>query len=192
MADVPLELQQLLALSRDRATYQNPLFQATTQLAYSLLPTYARQGTSLGTLGSGLPQVSPQSGGVGLGRALGAGALGALASGGSGAGGPLKALIDGLKKLFSHQYQIQGDKPYGGGALTGGGQDPFQPFTGWDPYGGDPNLGRSPETWDPQLQPNVTTSEVFGGLADPYLNTGGGGSGESYDWSLLPGYGGRP
>ena len=192
MADVPLELQQLLALSRDRAAYQNPLFQATTQLAYSLLPTYARQGTNLsGTLGSGLPQVSPQSGGLGFGRALGAGALGALAAGGSGAGGPLKALIDGLKKLFAHRAQgIQGDQPYGGGALTGGGQDPFQPFLGWDPYGGDPNLGRSANQWDPQPQPMVTTSEEFGGLANPYQ--GGGGSGESYDWSLLPGYGGRP
>ena len=178
MADVPPELQQLLALSRDRTAYQNPLFQATTQLAYSMLPTYARQGTALsGSLGSGIPATAPQSDGSGLGGMLGAGALGALA--GNGASGNLSSLIDGLKRLFMRQRGIQGDRPYGGGALTGGGQG-APGFGGWDP-------GVSDQYGQPYLpsDPGVYYGQGGGG-ASPSDPSGGSGVGPGmqgyYDW----------
>lgn len=134
MADNP-ELSQLLQLSRDRTAYQNPLFQAVTQMAYRGLPTYAREGTQLsGTLSNQAPAPS-QSGGGGLGQTLGAAGLGALAGNALGGGNMLGALIDGLKKLFGHggRDTVQGDSPFGGGALTGpSAYDPWD-FMGWDP-----------------------------------------------------------
>lgn len=134
MADSP-ELQQLLALSRDRTAYSNPLYQAVTQMAYRGLPTYAREGTNLsGTLSN---QAPPASGGGGMNPALaaalgasGMGALDALMGGKNGGSLPIQQLINGLKKLFGGgQDTVQGDKPYSGGALTGPGFD--NSFAGW-------------------------------------------------------------
>lgn len=47
--NVPPEITSMLKLSSDRANYQNPLFQAATQGTYQMLPTFARQGTSMPT-----------------------------------------------------------------------------------------------------------------------------------------------
>lgn len=137
----PPELQQLLAQSRDRTAYQNPLFQAVTQMAYNGLPTYARQGTQLsGTLSNQAPPVAPQGGGGSdLAKMLAAGGAGALAGNALSGGNALGALIAGLKKLFGHggRDTVQGDQPYGGGALTGPGFDP-NGFMGWDASVSDP------------------------------------------------------
>ena len=156
----PPELQQLLALSRDRTAYQNPLFQAVSQMAYRGLPAYAREGTALsGTLSNQAPAASPQGGGMGLGGAIGAAGLGALLGNAlSGGGGEIGALIKGLKKLLhigdNGRDTVQGDKPYGGGALMNPTQGfPNLDFLGWP---GDRNL----ETVK-SLTPNVTTSENF-------------------------------
>lgn len=151
----PDELQQLLALSRDRVAYQNPLFQAVTQMAYSGLPIYARQGTQLsGSLPNAIPAIAPRSGGMspataGLLGGLGGAALNSLGPNGN----ALKALIDGIKKLFSHQQGIQGNKPFGGGITPSA--NPYNPndlFLGW------PNQPGSARG----LTPNVTTSEIYG------------------------------
>jgi hypothetical protein len=114
MADIP-ELQQLLAMSCDRASYQNPLFQAVTQMAYSGLPTYARQGTQLSGSLSNVAPPAQASGGMSPLLAGGLGALGGAALNSLGPqGNMLKAIIDGLKKLIAarHGRTIQGNKPY--------------------------------------------------------------------------------
>jgi len=102
--DVPPQLSQLLDLSVGRTAYQNPLFQATTQGAYQMLPTFARQGTALtGNLSNAIAAPASTSGGPGIGSIAGPAGLAALAAllgGGSGASGNLKSIIDGLKKLF--------------------------------------------------------------------------------------------
>jgi hypothetical protein len=145
----PPELQQLLSESVNRTKYQNPLFQAVTQMAYGGLPTYAREGTSLGQLGPAAP-IQPQQGDSDLLKMLGAGGIGAALGGlGSGGGGPLGALIQGLKKLFGGgggvSPTVQGDQPYGGGALMGGGQG-APGFEGWD-VNGPPMLPSDPGFW---------------------------------------------
>lgn len=138
------ELQQLLAMSRDRAAYQNPLFQSVTQMAYAGLPDYARKGTQLsGTLSN---QAPPAQASGGMNPAL-AGALGGLGGAALNSLGPngnaLGALIDGIKKLLSHNSS----NPYGASGVTGvggvGGKylpsyDPFSndPFSGWGGEGG--------------------------------------------------------
>jgi hypothetical protein len=175
MADIP-ELQQLLAMSRDRTAYQNPLFQAVTQMAYSGLPTYARQGTQLsGSLSNVAPPAPASGGGMSPLLAGGLGALGGAALNSLGPqGNMLKAIIDGLKKLIAarHGRTIQGNKPYPGGALTGGGQPALYPFPGMAG-----NQGMDPNRW-PGGDPTVTTSESFPGFfpEDPFPDspTGGG------------------
>jgi len=158
MADIP-ELQQLLAQSRDRVAYQNPLFQAVTQMAYSGLPTYARQGTQLsGTLSNQAPPMpAPSGGGINPALAGGLGALGGMALNKLGPQGDmLGALIDGIKKLLATKTRpIQGNKPYPGGALTGGGQPAMYPFPGMAG-----NEGLDPNRW-PGGNPNVSTEETF-------------------------------
>jgi len=105
--DVPPQLSQLLDLSVGRTAYQNPLFQATTQGAYSMLPTFARQGTALtGGLSNAIPAApTSTSGGPGIGSIAGPAGLAALAAllgggGGSGASGNLSTIANALKKLF--------------------------------------------------------------------------------------------
>lgn len=168
----PPELQQLLAQSRDRTAYQNPLFQAVTQMAYRGLPVYAREGTQLsGTLSNQAPAVAPQSGGgmspltSGILGGLGGAALNSLGPNGN----LLGAAIDGLKKLFGHRDQgVQGNRPYGGGAQTGPGMS--------------------------QNLPNDALMFPFGydwtGPQDPSQGTGvGPGMQRYYDWLATQGGG---
>src|SRR6266571_204767 len=112
---VPPQLSQLLDQSVARTAYQNPLFQATTQGVYSMLPTFARQGTALsGTLSNAIPAAPATSGGPGLGSLAGIGGLGALAAllgSGSGAGGNLGKLIKALVDKFKGtDPTVQGNK----------------------------------------------------------------------------------
>lgn len=161
MADNP-ELQQLLAMSRDRTAYQNPLFQAVTQMAYRGLPTYAREGTQLsGTLSNQAPPAQG-SGGGGMNPLL-AGGIGAGLGALAGNGNALGALIEGLKKLFGHggRNTVQGDSPYGGGALTGPGFDP-NGFTGWDPSVSDPS-GNPYLLSDPGFYTGMSVNDPSGG-----------------------------
>lgn len=165
---VPPQLSQLLDQSVQRQAYQNPLFQATTQGAYSMLPTFAKQGTQLSGSLSSTPPAAPASGGGGGGAAAGGIGLAALAGllgpGGGGGSMDFGKILAGLKKLFSHNEKgVQGDKPYEGGALTGPtGPDPFK-FLGFDP-------GPAP---DPEPQGRVETNETFAFpndvFNDPYL-----------------------
>ena len=123
----PPELSQLLAMSRDRTAYQNPLFQAVTQMAYGGLPTYARQGTQLsGSLSNQAPPAPTSGGGMNPLLAGGLGALGGAAANSLGPGGnALGALIKGLKRLFGGggRDTVQGDEPFGGGGLPGMGSN---------------------------------------------------------------------
>ncbi len=156
----PPELQQLLALARDRTAYQNPLFQAVTQMAYQGLPTYARSGTSLGSLAPGVPGIMPQDGGGGPGSLTSGllGSLGGIALNSLGGGNALGALISALKKLFLHQQAtVQGNRPYGGGTGLTTGNPGLPSFLGW----ADPSSAPASAP-----QPNVTTSETYN--FDPY------------------------
>jgi hypothetical protein len=166
------ELQQLLAMSRDRTAYQNPLFQAVTQMAYGGLPSYARQGTQLsGTLSNVAPPALASSDGM---SPLTSGLLGGLAGAGLNALGPngnaLGALIDGIKKLLAMRNQappIQGNKPIAGlngptGLPIGNLYDPSKYFPGW------PNQPASERT----LRPGVTTDEIFGLPSMPFPDFG--------------------
>ena len=177
------EIAQLLALSRDRTAYQNPLFQAVTQMAYRGLPTYAREGTQLsGSLSNQIPQTSQSGGGMNpaLAAALGAGGMGALdalmSHGGS--NNAVGALIEGLKKLFGHRGgngSVQGDEPFSGGALTG----PNTLFSGYE---------RTPDrSWNtglPYEQPFLTSDPGFyTGMTyptDPSRGTGVGPGMQQY------------
>ena len=151
------EIAQLLGLARDRTAYQNPLFQAVSQMAYRGLPAYAREGTQLSGTLSNHPPAASQGGGIGIGGALGAAGLGALAGNAlSGGGGELGKLIASLAKLLrgkGGRDTVQGDQPFPGGALMG--PPAFDPtrFMGWP---SDRNLGPVKP-----LTPNVTTSETF-------------------------------
>lgn len=188
MADNP-ELQRLLAMSVDRTAYQNPLFQAVSQMAYAGLPTYARQGTQLsGTLSNQPPAAQAPGGGIGPGAAGILGGLGGAALNGlSGGGGPLKALIDGIKKLLSHNSA----NPYGKTSISNNYDpqfyDPNDPFAISGVLPGLPGEGTQ---WPGAPMPNVTTSEDYGlygagGIGDqgPYWPDeftpyGGGGMGD--------------
>ena len=167
--DVPPQLSQLLDLSVGRTAYQNPLFQATTQGAYAMLPTFARQGTALtGNLSNAIPAAPANtSGGPGLGAIAGPAGLAALAAllgSGSGASGNLSSIANALKKLFGSKPTmpsptVQGNKPFPGGALTGPSAYDPNAFMGW--------------ATPPEPTPNVTTttdfSYPFDVLNDPYF-----------------------
>jgi hypothetical protein len=183
-ANVPPELRQLLAQSVQRQQYQNPLFEAVTNQAFSGLPSYARQGLSLGP---GLPAQAPQVDSGGMPdwlRAALAGAGGAAAGDAMSGGNMMKALIDGLKKLFGPHGRdtVQGNKPYAGGALTGPGAfDPSQ-FMGWDQG----PSGRDGGQWDPFLPSDPGVYTGWDGLpSDPSGGTGLGPGMQSH-------YGGLP
>lgn len=185
---VPPQVSQLLDQSVARQAYQNPLFQATTQGVYDMLPDFAKNGTQLsGTLSNVAPAAPAQgSGGPGLGTAAGLGGLSALAGllgNGSSSGGPLGPIFDAIKKLFHRNSggTVQGNKPDAGGGLPSGNPGTTG-FTGWDP-----NVS------DPQGNPFLPSDPGFyvgGGVAtDPsggtgigpgmqdYYNSGGGGGG---------------
>jgi hypothetical protein len=196
--DVPPQLSQLLDLSVGRTAYQNPLFQATTQGAYAMLPTFARQGTALtGNLSNAIPAAPANtSGGPGLGAIAGPAGLAALAAllgSGSGASGNLSSIANALKKLFGSKPttppptfppskpvspdQFPGFSYPGLGDLPPGPVDPHD-FPGYTPY--------------PDPFGNVDTSEIFGPWPettdpfapfDPGLLGGAGGSAEdNFGW----------
>lgn len=164
---VPPQLSQLLDNAVARQGYQNPLYQATTKGVYDMLPTFAKEGTSLsGNLPSTIPQsasASASGGGPGLGTAVGAGALGALAAAlgkaGSGSGGDISKLVKDIIDHFKKQRQIQGNKPYQGGALPSGNPG-MNGFTGWDNSW---DVGMNYDQWPGGggPTPNVTTDMNF-------------------------------
>lgn len=176
---------------------QAPLRQAVTQQAMNMLPNSAYPGgrPALSAVGAGPAPVASSSSGSDLAKLLAAGGAGAglgallakLASGGS-SGGDLGKLAAAIKNLFSGGSGggVQGNKPYPGGALTGGGQDPNSGFTGWP--GTDPGSGlllSDPGTWwDPNTGSGAAPTDPSGGsgvgpgMQDYYATGGGSSSGE--------------
>lgn len=183
MANTPPELQQLLSESVNRTQYQNPLFQAVTQMAYQGLPTYARQGTSLGQMGPAAPIQQQQDGGgipdwmKMLGAGLGGAALNSLGP----QGNALKALIDGLKKLFGGGNGPGLTGPHTPGTPNLPYQDPS--FSGWDPSvsnsNGNPFLPSDPGVYYGPGSGGASPTDPSGGTGvgpgmENYYNNGGG------------------
>lgn len=197
---VPPELSQLSKIAVDRAAYQNPLFQATNQGIYGMLPDFAKQGTSLsGSLSNQAPAPSSASSGGGgmnplLAAGLGAGGMGlldALLKSQGGSNIPFDAILKGLKKLFGGggRDTVQGNQPQPGGAAMNPTQGyPDMSFTGWDssvsdPYG-NPYLPSDPGFYTGMNFPNDPSGgtgvgpgmqEFYGGggqMTDPW-NPGG-------------------
>jgi hypothetical protein len=128
---VPPQLNALLDSAVNRQKYQDPLFQATTQGVYSMLPTFAKQGTSLGASVPTTTTPTAQSGGngPGLGTAAGIGGAAALAGllGNAPSGGAfdLGKIINGLKKVLG----IGGEMNHG--TIDNAGWLPsYDPFSG--------------------------------------------------------------
>jgi hypothetical protein len=193
--NVPPQLGQLLDMSLQQNAYQNPLRQAVTQGAYGMLPTFMREGTQLtGGLTNSVPAPGNYSGGGGggvnkAGVAGGAG-LAALAAllGKSGSGGEmnLSKIFNWIKSKFGHQ--VQGNKPYAGGALPSGNPGTFGGFEGWanDDFSGPqdfmgpidqgPHGTVNTDEWMGQWPETLTPFDPF----DPgQLPQGGGG--DSFD-----------
>lgn len=195
---VPPQLSQLLQMGVDRAAYQNPLFQATTQGTYRMLPNFATEGTKLsGTLSNQPP--APNSGSAGGGGSsdnpltslnplrnpLLAAALGKAASDAAHGNIPFSDVMNGLKKLFG------GNTNLFGGKTTTSGTNPFGTnlpgYQNW--WFNDPSMGTAT---GPQQDPSGGTG-VGPGMQDYYNwlgnqpNTSNGGG--EFDWSSLPGYG---
>jgi hypothetical protein len=156
---VPPELSQLLQMSNQRYAYQNPLFQATTQGAYDMLPDFAKTGTSLtGSLPNAIPAANSGSGGTsgpGLGTAAGLGGLSALLAllgGSGGGGGSLSKVFDEIKKKFhGSQPTPAGVNATGPGFVNGSGGS-FDESGDWVPDQGMPDL--TPETSGRAFGPN--------------------------------------
>lgn len=181
---MPPEVTQLLQQSVGRQQYQNPLFQAVTNQAFMGLPTYARQGLSLGSsIPSGAPAGggSPTTGGGGL-SPLAAGAIGG-AAGGAASSIDFGKLIAALKKLFGGgDASVQGDKPQAGGTgLPSFGTSPLDPFAGW----ADQPVDQGPQFNIPS-DPGVWWDKQTGGGASPTDPSGGTGVGPGMQeyWNL--------
>ena len=120
---VPPQLSQLLDQSVQRQAYQNPLYQATTQGVYDMLPDFAKTGTQLsGTLSN---QVQPPSNG-GTGSGPGIGTVAAL-----GGGSALAALLSNANKAGSLEETFSKIKSlFGtGGPASGSAGGPASPGT---------------------------------------------------------------
>lgn len=182
---VPPELRQLLSQSVQRQQYQDPLFQAATQGVYSMLPSFAKEGTSLGAFNPSAAggQFGTGGGGNGINKAglAAGGGLAALAGllGKNGAGGSvdLGELFKKIKSMFGHDPSVQGNQPNAGGAMTGGGQGIPNGFEGWgdlpfDRFGGFNN----PDVFSGMPSDPSGGSGVGPGMQD-YRNGGGGGEG---------------
>lgn len=174
---VPPQLSQLLDNSVARQGYQNPLFQATTQGAYAMLPTFAKTGTQLsGSLPSTLPPAAPTSGGGVNGGALAGGAGMAALAALLGKGGTMSSIINALKKLLggggNPGRKAPGPSGDGGSGLPS--HDPFNSNNnGWNGFPTGDN-GYNPS-------PNVNTDEFFNSwpeTSDPFA---------PFDPSMLPG-----
>lgn len=133
---VPPQLSQLLDMSNQRYAYQNPLFQATTQGAYAMLPDFAKTGTSLsGSLPSSVPS-SPASGsgsGPGVGTAAGIGGAAALTG--------LLSNPSSLEQVFAHIKSLFG----GGAPSSGAAGGPASPGT----FGKGPAMGAPGQSANP-------------------------------------------
>lgn len=158
--NIPPQLSQLLQMGVDREAYQNPLFQATTQGVYSMLPTFAKQGTNLsGSLSNVAPQAT--SGGDG-------GGMSGAAAGGLGLAGMLTPeLIAAIKKLLT-------DK-----TLEASGGLPRTEPDGSPSFGGPNQTSLAPIGSDnyAALSGNPTLASAF-----PQFGGGGGSSGDQL-WS---------
>lgn len=139
-SNVPPELSQMLTQANQRQAYQNPLFQATTQGVYDMLPDFAKKGTQLsGTLSNSVPAASGASNtssGPGIGTAAGIGGLAGLAGlfAKAGTGGDLEQAFAKIKSLFG-----------GGGPSSGSAGGPASPGTfGKGPLG--PGQSASPNS----------------------------------------------
>jgi hypothetical protein len=182
---IPPQLSQLLSMSVDRASAQTPLFNAANSGIYQMLPKFAQTGAP-GMASSAPPAPSGGSGGMNPLASAGLGAL--LGSAASGAGGPFSAIIDALKKLFSHggSGTVQGDKPYPGGATMNPTQGfPNESFQGWDPNVSDP-FG------NPYLPSDPGVYYGSGGGAMPTDPSGGTGVGPGMQPFYGYGGGGHP
>lgn len=164
---VPPQLSQLLDNSVARQGYQNPLFQATTQGAYGMLPTFAKNGIApaSGSLPSVLPPAAPSasgSSGPGLGTAAGISGLAALMGllgkgGGNSSGGNLSDIIKKIRDLFAKK----GFGNYQGIANVQPSYDPFNSNNDWNGITPDQN-GRNGAWPDNSPSPNVNTDEFLG------------------------------
>lgn len=175
---MPPEVTQMLQQSMARQQYQNPLFQAVTNQAFSGLPAYARQGLSLpSSMPTGVPTASAASGGGMSPLAAGALGAGAGALGGLASGGDLGKLIDLIKKAFARNgSSTQLDKPNAGpdgptGLPTGNPYNPNDVFFGWP----DPSMDQSPRFNIPS-DPGVYRGQNGEG-ASPTDPSGGSGVG---------------
>lgn len=128
---VPPEFSQLMQMSNQRYAYQNPLFQATTQGVYDMLPDFAKTGTSMsGGLSNQIPIASASGGNVG-GLAAGAAGLGGLSAlmaflsqnktAQGAAGNGLESVLEAIKKKY---HPTDPPIQMGGGA-AGGGMSPI-------------------------------------------------------------------
>lgn len=180
-ADLTPQMQQLAQIGVDRANAQTPLFNATNQGLYSMLPNFAKGGSGMTIPQTGLPSPpmttsqTPNGGGMPwwLPVALGAGgfALSDILHGKV----PFETIINALRKI----------KPFGGGDNAGvrdymnqrqaelgmGGQEDYG-TGGWVPgaadYGSDagtgpwvpgPDVGSDAGTGD--YLPPVVTEDVI-------------------------------
>jgi hypothetical protein len=121
-------LMDLMDASVNRARSQEPIHNAAMAMAAHMAPGYAQSAMGPLKPRTDPNTIKPLKGGTGSNdngpggtSSLLAGLLSALAMGGPGAGGNLGKLIQDLIKLFQHggRDTVQGNKPFGGGALTG-------------------------------------------------------------------------
>lgn len=192
------QLEALLQMSGQRVADEQPIHQAAMAMAARMAPGYARGAmTATPTMPalSAAPAATSgsqsSSGGFPVGKTLALSGLGALLTPGKDGEIPLKKLIDGLKKLFSHGPSVQGNKPFSGGAATGGGQG-YPDFTGWDqsvsdPFG-NPLLPSDPgfwTNWDGNPNDPSGGTGVGPGMQDYYSGGGSdnmGDNGPDDDW----------
>lgn len=190
---VPPELSSMLQQANARQAYQNPLFQATTQGVYDMLPDFAKNGTQLsGSLPNSIPAPSGTTGasGPGMGTAASLGGLSALLAllgSGGGGGGDLAKAFEAIKKKFA------------GGQNAGGTQQVVSPNAGYFDSNGDWTSGfedaasPTPQTFGRALGPDGQPLPVG---SDPFQSSGKTSNGDPnqalWDWLSQNGFGGSP
>lgn len=184
-SSVPPELRQLLSQSAQRQQYQNPLFQAATQGAYSMLPTFAKQGTSLGdfnpaAMAGGEFGSGDSGGGINKGAVAGGAGMAALAGllGKNGAGGSvdLGELFKKIRSMFGGKQQ-----PIDSSGRAANQWDPFLPEDGQGV--GNTATGPSNNQWDAFLSGDGSwPSAPQGGNSDQGSNAGGYEGPTEDDW----------
>jgi hypothetical protein len=200
-------LMDLMDASVNRARSQEPIHNAAMAMAAHMAPGYAQSAMGPLKPRTDPNTIKPLKGGTGSNdngpggtSSLLAGLLSALAMGGPGAGGNLGKLIQDLIKLFQHggRDTVQGNKPFGGGALTG----PQNPADVMHFLGFAPNEGATPNGPIGNVETNTSfayPNDIFNdptflnslpiGPTDPSNGTGigpgmaafyGSGGGERY------------